>query len=186
MKSGILLAILLAMLPPSAFAAGAGQIPVPLRNDILQLINMTGGAHLGQMFGNAIAQQIINNLRASHPSISPKAFTIIKEETSGMLADPGIYKQLTAMLVPIYAKYYSDADVRQMIAFYKTPIGQKIIRNNPEIAQASLQNGEQWGKDVLAPELVKRIRARFQQEGIELDQPAGESPNDQGGSQNRK
>ncbi|HVC36788.1 MAG TPA: DUF2059 domain-containing protein [Gammaproteobacteria bacterium] len=176
MKSGILLFILLVTLPLSGFAADAGQIPAPLRTDILQLIGMTGGAHMEQLFGNAIAQQINNNLRASHPNISPKAFTIIKEETAKMLVDTSINKHLVEMLVPIYAKYYSDADVRQMIAFYKTPLGQKIIFDNPEIARASLQDGEQWGKDVLAPELVKRIRARFQQEGIKLDEPAGESP----------
>ncbi|MGA9856039.1 MAG: DUF2059 domain-containing protein [Gammaproteobacteria bacterium] len=176
MKSVILLSTLLLTLPASAFAAGTDQIPAPLRADILQLIEMTGGAHMGQLFGNAIAQQIINNLQASHPDISPKAFTIIKQETSGMLADPAINKQLVEMLVPIYAQYYTDADVRQMIAFYKTPLGQKIIQNNPEIAHASMQDGEQWGKDVLAPELVKRIRARFQQEDIKLDDTAGAPP----------
>jgi uncharacterized protein len=176
MKPGILLTILLIALPLPALAADTAQIPPQLRTDILQLIDMTGGAHMGQLFGNAIAQQIINNLQASHPNISPKAFTIIKEETSGLLTDPGINKQLVEMLVPIYAKYYTDADVRQMIAFYKTPLGQKIIQNNPEIAHASMQDGEQWGKDVLAPELVKRIRTRFQQEGIKLDDTAGEPP----------
>ena len=176
MKSGFLLSILLLMLPASAFAADADQIPAPLRADILQLIEMTGGTHMGQLFGDAIAQQIINNLQASHPNISPKAFTIINEETSSMLADPAINKQLVDMLVPIYAKYYTDVDVRQMIAFYKTPLGKKIIQNNPPIAQASMQDAEQWGKDVLAPELVKRIRARFQKEGIKLDDTAGTPP----------
>ncbi|MHB8425963.1 MAG: DUF2059 domain-containing protein, partial [Gammaproteobacteria bacterium] len=117
--------------------------------------------------------QMINNLQASHPDISPKAFTIIKEETRKMLADPHTTDQLIEKLVPIYAKYYSDQDVRQMIAFYKTPMGKKIIRNNPEIAQDSLQQGEQWGRTVLAPELVKRIQARLKQAGINLNQPAG-------------
>ena len=176
MKSRILLSILLLTLPISAFAADTDQIPTPLRTDILQLIEMTSGVHMGQMFGNAIAQQLINNLQASQPDISPKAFTIIKQETGVVLADPNVDKQLVEMLVPIYAKYYTDADVRQMITFYKTPIGQKIIHNNPAIAQASMQDGEQWSKDVLAPELVKRIRARFHQEGIKLDEAAGAPP----------
>jgi hypothetical protein len=176
MKSGVFLGILLGLLPLSGFAAGANQVPSPLRKDILQLIDMTGGAHIGALLGNSIAEQIINNLQAAHPDISPKAFTIIKEETGKLLSDPGISKQLVDMLVPIYAKYYTDTDVRQMIAFYKTPLGKKIIRNNPQISHDSLQSGEQWGRNVLAPELVKRIRTRFQQEGIELNQPASEPP----------
>ncbi|MGH8398963.1 MAG: DUF2059 domain-containing protein [Gammaproteobacteria bacterium] len=32
------------------------------------------------------------------------------------------------------------------MAFYKTPLGQKIISNNSAIAQASMQDGEQWVK----------------------------------------
>ncbi len=175
MKSGMLLFTLLVALPATGITADTDKLPAPLRADILKLIDMTGGAHMGQLFGNAIAQQLINNLKASHPDITPKAFTIIKVETGNLLANPAINKQLVEMLVPIYAKYYTDADVRQMIAFYKTPLGQKIIQNNPEIAQASMRDGEQWGKDVLAPELVKRIRARFQKEGIKIDEPADES-----------
>ncbi|MGA9853183.1 MAG: DUF2059 domain-containing protein [Gammaproteobacteria bacterium] len=175
MKTGFLLALLLNILPLAALAADTNTVQTPLRTDILQLINMTGGAQMGLLFGNALSQQLVNNLQASHPDISPKAFTIIKEETNKMLADPHTTDQLVEMLVPIYAKHYTDEDIRQMIAFYKTPLGQKIIRNNPEIAQASLQDGEQWGKNVLAPQLIKRIQTRFQQEGIKLNQP-GESP----------
>ncbi len=176
MKSGILLCVLLLTLPLSGIAAGPESIPAPLRADILRLIDMTGGAHMGELFGDAIARQISNNLRASHPDISANAFSIIKDETNKTLADPGINKQLIEMLIPIYAKYYTDEDVRQMIAFYKTPLGKKIIKNNPAIAQASMQYGEQWGRNVLAPELIKRIRARFQKEGIKIDEPAGEPP----------
>ncbi len=176
MKPGILLAILLSALPMPGFAAGSDAIPAPFRADILQLIEMTGGTHMGQLFGNAIAQQITNNLKASHPDLPPKAITIVKEETGKVLSNPKVSKQLTDMLVPIYARYYTDEDVRQMIAFYKTPLGKKIIKNNPEILQASMQSGEQWGRDVLGPELVQRIRTRFQQEGIKLDNTAGQPP----------
>ncbi|MGH8399440.1 MAG: DUF2059 domain-containing protein, partial [Gammaproteobacteria bacterium] len=125
MKNGILLGILLGILPLAGFAADTATVPAPLRTDILQLINMTGGAQMAVLMGNALSQQLINNLQASHPDISPKAFTIIKDETGKMLADPHTTDQLVQMLVPIYAKYYSDEDVRQMIAFYKTPLGQK-------------------------------------------------------------
>ncbi|MGB9429882.1 MAG: DUF2059 domain-containing protein [Gammaproteobacteria bacterium] len=175
MKINILLGILLSMLPLTGFANGTGTLPEPLRTDILQLMKMTGAARTGPLIGNVISQQLVNNLKAAHPDIAPKAFTIVQEETQKSMSDPETMNQLVEMLAPIYAKYYTDADVRQMIAFYKTPLGQKIIRTNPEIAQASLQDGEQWGRTVLAPELIKRIQARFQQEGIKLTEPR-ESP----------
>jgi hypothetical protein len=35
--------------------------------------------------------------------------------------------------VVIYGKYYTEQEIRELIAFYKTPTGQKMIKNMPEI-----------------------------------------------------
>ncbi|MGH8115611.1 MAG: DUF2059 domain-containing protein, partial [Rhodanobacteraceae bacterium] len=90
------------------------------------------------------------------------------DETRKTFTNPATINQLISNLVPVFAKYYTDQDVRGMIAFYKTPLGKKVIATNPKIAQAGLQIGESWGR-ALAPELVQHIEARFKQEGIKLD-----------------
>ncbi|MDE2197256.1 MAG: DUF2059 domain-containing protein [Gammaproteobacteria bacterium] len=173
------LAALLLAIPFATRAADSGApVPVPAqtRADIIQLINMTGGMRVGQLLGNAYANQIINNLKASHPDLPPKAFDIVAQETKDMLADRQSMEQLTQQLVPVFARYYSDDEVRHIIAFYKTPLGQKIIKMTPQITHDSLQVGEQWGRTVMGPELVQRIQARFKQEGIQLDGAAGKTP----------
>jgi hypothetical protein len=177
MKTGIMMlgGMLLAVLPAASFAAGAADtVPEPLHGDILQLIKMTQATNMAELVGNAVAQQLANNLRAADPTISPKAFSIIEEETSKIFANPATVNGLIERLMPVFAEYYTDQDVRGMIAFYKTPLGQKMIRTNPKIAQASLQIGEAWGRE-LAPELVKHIRARFKQEGIKVNEPGNSS-----------
>lgn len=47
----------------------------------------------------------------------------------------GIIRQL----VPIYDKYYSPEELREIIAFYKTPAGQKMIEVTPKIVSEFLQ-----------------------------------------------
>ena len=177
MKTGILMlgGILLAVLPAMGFAAGsAATVPEPLHGDILRLIKLTQASNMAELVGNALAQQLVNNLRAADPTISPKAFTIVEQETSKIFTDPATINQLVDRLVPVFAKYYTDQDVRGMIAFYTTPLGQKMIRTTPKLALASLQIGEAWGRE-LAPELVKHIQARFKQAGIKVNE-AGNSP----------
>jgi len=40
---------------------------------------------------------------------------------------------IVQQLVPIYDKYYSPEELREIIAFYKTPAGQKMIEVTPKI-----------------------------------------------------
>ena len=47
----------------------------------------------------------------------------------------GIIQQL----VPVYDKYYSPEELREIIAFYKTPAGQKMIEVTPKIMSEFLQ-----------------------------------------------
>lgn len=173
MKTSMTLGIILFLLPLASSAASTNhKVPEPLHRDILQLIKMTQATNMAQLIGNAVAQQLDNNLKAAHPDISPKAFTIIQDETRKTFANPTTISQLIDRLVPMFAKYYTDKDVRGMIAFYKTPLGQKVIRANPKIAQASMQIGEEWGR-TLAPELVQHIQERFKQAGIKLNELKG-------------
>lgn len=55
---------------------------------------------------------------------------------------------LTEMLVPVYQKYLTLEDLEGMIAFYKTPVGQKYARTTPLIMQESMQIGAEWGQKI--------------------------------------
>ncbi|MGH8278326.1 MAG: hypothetical protein ACRETQ_01995, partial [Gammaproteobacteria bacterium] len=68
MKTALVLGILLSLLPVAGFAADApANVPEPLHSDILQLIKMTQATNMASLVGNAVAQQLVNNLKAAHP-----------------------------------------------------------------------------------------------------------------------
>lgn len=46
-------------------------------------------------------------------------------------------------LVPVYDKYYSPEELEEIIAFYKTPAGQKMIEVTPKIVNEFLQTSMQ-------------------------------------------
>lgn len=66
-------------------------------------------------------------------------------------------KSLIDLMVPVYARYYSDDDVRQLIAFYRSPIGQKVVEVTPAITKDGFAVGNAWGED-LAKKLLEKIR----------------------------
>ena len=78
-------------------------------------------------------------------------------------------KALIDLIVPIYDKYLSDEDVRGLIAFYGTPLGQKTIDTLPKIMGEAQDAGRKWGEalgrdsmmEVMAehPDLAKAAEA---------------------------
>ena len=71
--------------------------------------------------------------------------------------------EFEAMVVPVYDRHYSSAELRQLIAFYQSPIGQKVIAELPAITQESMDAGRQWGMKVGAS-----IAAQLKSEGVQL------------------
>jgi hypothetical protein len=67
---------------------------------------------------------------------------IEKEFTKTSLND------LVEMLVPVYQKYMTIDDIKEIIKFYQTPIGRKYAKNTPFILQESMQVGQQWGQRI--------------------------------------
>ena len=51
-------------------------------------------------------------------------------------------------MIPIYDKYYTEDDIKQLTDFYQTPIGKKVISNTPLIMQESMQAGQSWGQKI--------------------------------------
>jgi hypothetical protein len=48
-------------------------------------------------------------------------------------------------LVPIYDRYFSLADLNELIRFYGSPLGKKLLSATPQIARESILEGQRWG-----------------------------------------
>lgn len=55
---------------------------------------------------------------------------------------------LLAPMVDDYARYFSSADLRSLIAFYRSPAGQRASLVSPVINANSSFNGSKWGQRV--------------------------------------
>lgn len=76
-------------------------------------------------------------------------------------------QQLIDLIIPIYDKYYSDQEIKELIQIYGTPLGHKLIAVTPKIMAESQEAGGKWGRElgrqcmleVLAehPEFLKSI-----------------------------
>jgi hypothetical protein len=78
-------------------------------------------------------------------------------------------QQILDLAVPVYDKYLSDQEIRGLIEFYRTPLGQKYLGVLPKLMGELQAAGRDWGEgigrqcmmEVLAenPELAQGLSA---------------------------
>lgn len=72
------------------------------------------------------------------------------KELAAVVLD-AMYDGVVEMYVPIYHKYYTLEELTQICAFWETPLGRKMARVTPLVAQEGMQNmGALQGKAVAA------------------------------------
>ena len=57
-------------------------------------------------------------------------------------------QELLDMAVPVYDKYFSDEEVKGLIKFYETPLGQKSISALPQLMTELRNAGQKWGENL--------------------------------------
>lgn len=67
--------------------------------------------------------------------------------------------ELIELLIPIYDKHYTEEDVAQLIVFYQSPLGKKMVQVMPGISQESMAAGQEWGKK-MGEKVVNRLKEK--------------------------
>ena len=88
--------------------------------------------------------------------------TVLKTEMS--------WAKMQPMMVNVYDKHFSEQEVADMLAFYKTDTGQKILEKMPVVMQESMQMSQSLMKDAMP-----KIQTLAQQLSDELEQSRSES-----------
>lgn len=53
--------------------------------------------------------------------------------------------ELESMIAAVYDRHFTADDLRQMLAFYDTPVGKKLLATLPTVTQESMAAGREWG-----------------------------------------
>jgi len=110
---------------------------------------------LEMMGSGKIGVQVMENMLVSFKKAAPNVPNEVWDEFMKE-ANP---EALVELMVPIYEKHYTDEDVTQLIEFYRTPLGKKVIEKMPLITQESYQVGAEWGKK-LGEQAFKKLKEK--------------------------
>ena len=97
------------------------------------------------------------------PSEKPIFDAYYKEMTAIMKQDMS-WEKMEPMILDIYSRNFTEKEIDDLVAFYKTPTGQSVIRKLPMVTQESMQVSE-----VLVQSALPKIQALAQKLGQDLE-----------------
>lgn len=115
---------------------------------VRQMLELTGTAKIGVQTVNTL----LATFQRQYPNVSKEFWNEISRKVNA--------EELINLVTPIYAKYYTEEDLDQIILFYNSPAGKKVTATLPQITQESMEAGKAWGE-----KLVKQIVQEMQEKG---------------------
>jgi uncharacterized protein len=114
--------------------------------DIRRLLDLTGAGALATQAMDGMEKNIKPLLTSSFPpgEYREKLIDLFVAKFHSK-RDP---QQLLNLAIPLYDKYYSPEDLKELIQFYATPVGQKTLTVLPKLAHELQDEGRKWGEGI--------------------------------------
>ncbi len=135
----LLLAALI--LPVPAFSAPASK------ESIRKMMIEAGSGKIGVQIMN----QMIPAMKRMIPKAPDKFWKDVMVEVKP--------NDMIKLVIPVYQKYLTEEDVKEINAFYASRAGKKLIKVQPVIMRESIRIGQKWGQQI-----ARKILLKYQQE----------------------
>ena len=111
-----------------------------------------------------IVQQLKPLVTKSNPAVE-RDFDALAPAMTGLLDER--MSELTSAIAVVYARNFSVDEMRQLAAFFRTPVGVKYLEKAPVLVQESMQIGNRFGQET-AGDLERRVKEELRKRGHKL------------------
>lgn len=118
------------------------------KQSVKTLMERTGAGNMGVQMMN----QMLPVLKTMIPN-APEQFWI--DVMAEMNAN-----QIIELVIPVYQKYLTEQDIKEINNFYNTAAGKKLISVQPAIMQESMMLGQQWGEET-ARNIINKYKSQL-------------------------
>lgn len=110
---------------------------------IEELLKITNATESSEEILNLFVEQLIGNVN------NPEFSNILEKEIKDLIHEEVVVKRsLHSLMCPIYCKYLTLEEIDDLVWFYKTILGQKLISVKPKIDKEVLEASQIWGQEL--------------------------------------
>jgi hypothetical protein len=125
---------------------------------IRELMDLTGAKDLGQQLIEAGMEQFRSSVLDSQPD-NPRAKQFV-DAFAARFQKRFDSKSLNEQVIPIYDKYLSTEDLKGLLEYYRSPLGQRMLKALPDVARESQAAGYALGQKA-AQDTMEELKADF-------------------------
>lgn len=131
-----------------AVKSPAATAPTTKEQDIRKLLDLTGTREMVEQMKTLMVAQVQQGAEGLSTEMVQELLAAMKPE------------DLIESMIPVYEQHFTAAEIKQLLAFYQSPVGKKVITEMPEIMKQSSERGIAWGEKA-----VDEVVTRWKKEG---------------------
>jgi uncharacterized protein len=145
------------------------------REDIERYLEVTHSRDMMKQIMDVMAKNVRemahDQLSKDRASLPPDADERMNKRTDVLLKNLPIEEMLQAM-IPVYQKHWTKGDVDNMIAFYATSTGQKLLKDMPQTMAEAMQ-----AMRPVVEKHMETMKQQLEQEVVQLKKEYKNGPN---------
>ncbi len=164
MKRSALLLIACLLLGSASFAQQNPADAPASKADIEKYLDATQIRERVKTIMDLVSKQMHNNLierLQKEPGATPEQMDRASKMADDIFENLPIDEMIDAM-IPVYQKHFTKGNINDILAFYATPTGQKLLKEQPAMAAEAMQAVMPIAQK-MATETVQRVEAQLAQ-----------------------
>lgn len=146
-------------------AAQAQQEPSPAAVALARdVITTKGVGGIVEPVVRGVIENVKNRFVPTNPNLTRElndVAVILHKELDGKSSE------VIDQMARIYAARFTEQELKDLLAFYKSPLGQKYIKEEPVAIDEGMKRAAQWTDD-FAETVMSRMRSEMQKKGHPL------------------
>ena len=137
------------------------QLTESKRMDIERLLQLTTAPVLTRMISEIAIKDVTDSLKVVFPDLPETAQQAAVEEARAVVRE--FANDFLTDLIPAYNNQFTHSEIREMLAFYDSPLGKKMLSAAPGL-EAEARSAAQARTKALYPKITARVLERLQKQ----------------------
>ena len=154
-------AVVLALASPAAYAQQPSATAIASAKEIVAI---TGATALFNPLISGVVEQAKLLFLQQNPALSKDLNEISAKLRSDLSPR---FQELVNEVAKNYATSFTEQELKDILAFYKTPAGAKLISDQSKVVDASLKFAQTWA-NTLSEQVIAKMRDELKKKGHAL------------------
>jgi uncharacterized protein len=157
-------AIAVALLAVSPLAHAQQQPSAASMLIAKQLVATTGAMSLFSPLISGVVEQAKDMYLQQNPALAKDLNEIAGNMRKNLQPR---FSELTDEVAKLYATHFTEQELKSILAFYKSPTGQKMLTQQPIVVDASMKFAQAWANK-LSEQVIEKMREELKKKGDNL------------------